>query len=69
MNALFTVNGDGTISRISNWDELSEREREVVLRRITKRNKERMEALAAAGIPLSISDSAMSGDQRAEIRQ
>jgi predicted Fe-S protein YdhL (DUF1289 family) len=49
------VNGDGTISRISNWDVLSEREREVVVRRITKRNEERMAALAAAGIPLTVS--------------
>ena len=35
------VNGDGTMSRIANWDQLSEREQEATRRRITKRNAER----------------------------
>jgi len=33
------VNIDGTISRISNWDQMTEREREVTMRRIALRNK------------------------------
>ena len=43
------VNTDGTISRITNWDRMSEAEREVAKRRIAKRNVERMKAFAAAG--------------------
>lgn len=39
------VGVDGTMSRISNWTALSERERETALRRLAKRNKERLEAL------------------------
>ena len=39
------VGVDGTMSRISNWTALSERERETALRRLAKRNNERLEAL------------------------
>eukprot|EP00816_Leptocylindrus_hargravesii_P003546 CAMPEP_0196813516 /NCGR_PEP_ID=MMETSP1362-20130617/37254_1 /TAXON_ID=163516 /ORGANISM="Leptocylindrus danicus, Strain CCMP1856" /LENGTH=129 /DNA_ID=CAMNT_0042189791 /DNA_START=120 /DNA_END=509 /DNA_ORIENTATION=+ len=39
------INADGTTRRIDNWDEMTEHEREVTWRRISKRNKERMEAL------------------------
>jgi len=42
------VNSDGTISRITNWDTLSARERETALRRISKRNNERKEQLLQA---------------------
>ena len=45
------VNENGTLSRITNWDALSEREREVAKRRIAKRNKERLDALKASGEP------------------
>ena len=40
-----TVNADGTVSRIANWDQLTEHEQTVALRRIAKRNKERIDAL------------------------
>ena len=39
------VNTDGTLSRIANWAELSEHEQKVSLRRIAKRNVERLQAL------------------------
>ena len=42
------VNVDGTTSRIANWHELSKHEQEVSLRRIAKRNAERIEILKAA---------------------
>ncbi len=48
------VNSDGTISRIANWVNLTDRERTVALRRIASRNKERVEKLsdeAAKGQP------------------
>lgn len=38
---------DGTLSRIGNWESLSEREREVAKRRIAKRNNERLAVLRA----------------------
>jgi len=41
------VNTDGTVARISNWQELSEGERSVALRRIAKRNKARVQQLLA----------------------
>jgi hypothetical protein len=41
------VNSDGTISRISNWHRLSEDEQKVALRRIGKRNRERLAVLQA----------------------
>lgn len=42
------VNVDGTMSRISNWDQMAEIERKNTLRIIGKRNKQRLEALKAA---------------------
>lgn len=39
------LNSDGTTRQISNWDTLSEREREVTWRRIKKRNEERRQQL------------------------
>jgi hypothetical protein len=39
------INTDGTTRRIDNWDILSEREREVTWRRISKRNEERRKVL------------------------
>lgn len=41
------VNQDGTLSRISNWDQMSEIERKNTLRVLGKRNKIRSEALKA----------------------
>jgi hypothetical protein len=42
------VNVDGTMSRISNWEQMAEIERKNTLRIIGKRNKQRLEALKAA---------------------
>lgn len=39
------INADGSLARISNWSEMSEREREVTKKRITKRNAERLALL------------------------
>ena len=39
------VNADGTLSRISNWAEMADIERENTLRIIGKRNKDRLEVL------------------------
>jgi len=39
------INLDGTTRRIDNWSELSEREKEVTWRRISKRNEERRKML------------------------
>ena len=41
------INADGTTRRINNWDEMTEQEREVTWRRISKRNQQRIEALKA----------------------
>merc|ERR1719437_365040 len=35
------LNSDGTTRRIANWDELTDKEKEVSWRRISKRNEER----------------------------
>lgn len=42
------VNQDGTLSRISNWEQMTEIEKRNTLRVLGKRNKQRMEALKAA---------------------
>jgi hypothetical protein len=42
------VNVDGTMSRISNWEQMAEIERKNTLRIIGKRNKQRLDALKAA---------------------
>ena len=39
------LNTDGTMGRIHNWNEMSENEREMAFRLISKRNKARKEAL------------------------
>ncbi|PWN39877.1 hypothetical protein IE81DRAFT_272985, partial [Ceraceosorus guamensis] len=39
------INTDGSISRINNWEELSEAERATTLRLLAKRNAERVSAL------------------------
>jgi len=43
------VNSDGTLSRITNWDQMSASEKEVVKRRIAKRNVERLRDFHAKG--------------------
>jgi hypothetical protein len=43
-----TVNKDGTLSRISNWGEMSEIERQNTLRILGKRNQLRRETLQQA---------------------
>ncbi|KAJ5714982.1 uncharacterized protein N7483_012163 [Penicillium malachiteum] len=42
------VNVDGTLSRISNWEQMTEIERKNTMRVLGKRNKQRLEALKAA---------------------
>ncbi|CZT21136.1 uncharacterized protein RCC_06997 [Ramularia collo-cygni] len=42
------VNTDGTISRIGNWDQMTEMEKKNTLRIVGKRNKQRMDKLKAA---------------------
>jgi len=44
------VNTDGTLSRIANWEGMTEIERKTTLRVLGKRNKQRLEALNAAGV-------------------
>lgn len=39
------INLDGSTRRIDNWDEMTEKEREVAWRRISKRNEERRKML------------------------
>ncbi|EFN59439.1 hypothetical protein CHLNCDRAFT_15581, partial [Chlorella variabilis] len=39
------VAADGSLRRIANWQALSEGERQVALRRLAKRNKERLAGL------------------------
>jgi hypothetical protein len=39
------INTDGTTRAIANWDDLSEREKEVTWKRISKRNEERRKIL------------------------
>jgi hypothetical protein len=41
------INEDGTISRISNWHEMSETERENVKRVLVKRNNQRLARLSS----------------------
>ena len=42
------VSESGSLSRITNWGEMSEREREVARERIAKRNEARLRALREA---------------------
>jgi len=39
------INPDGTTRRIENWDTMTEKEREVAWRRISKRNQVRIDTL------------------------
>ena len=43
------VNSDGTLARITNWNQMSEQERNVTKRRIAKRNIERLQAFRDRG--------------------
>lgn len=43
------VNQDGTLSRVTNWDKMTEIEKRNTLRVLGKRNRLRMEKLKAAG--------------------
>lgn len=47
------VNADGSLSRITNWPEMSEAERQTTLRVIGKRNQQRLAALQATGAEAS----------------
>lgn len=42
------VNTDGTLSRISNWEQMTEIEKKNTMRILGKRNKQRLEAVRAA---------------------
>ncbi|OQR96114.1 hypothetical protein THRCLA_22023 [Thraustotheca clavata] len=42
------VQPDGTLMRIKDWDTKTDHEKEMIKRVITKRNKERLDALALA---------------------
>lgn len=42
------VNVDGTLSRIGNWEQMTEIERKNTVRILGKRNKQRLEALKNA---------------------
>lgn len=44
---VFAVNSDGTLSRIANWHRLSEHEQEVAIKRLAKRNAQRLAELQA----------------------
>lgn len=44
------VNVDGTLSRIGNWEQMTENEKKNTLRILGKRNKQRLEALEAQGV-------------------
>jgi predicted Fe-S protein YdhL (DUF1289 family) len=41
------VNTDGTLSRITNWDTMTDMEQKSTMRIISKRNKQRLDALKA----------------------
>lgn len=51
------VNTDGTLSRIANWDGMTEIEKKTTLRVLGKRNKQRLEALKAAGVAVGVDQS------------
>jgi hypothetical protein len=42
------VNKDGTLSRIGNWEQMTEMEQRNTMRIVGKRNKQRLDALKAA---------------------
>jgi predicted Fe-S protein YdhL (DUF1289 family) len=41
------VNADGTLSRITNWEKMTEIEQKNTIRILAKRNKERLDKLKA----------------------
>jgi len=43
------VNADGTTARISNWNEMNDKEKQGTLRMVKKRNAERVAALRLHG--------------------
>jgi len=43
------VGEDGSLSRITNWQAMTESERATTMRVLTKRNMQRLEKLRAAG--------------------
>eukprot|EP00913_Durusdinium_trenchii_P000697 g649.t1 len=45
------VNADGSLRRIANWQEMTEVERRATLRRIARRNQQRLARLITAGLP------------------
>lgn len=49
------INSDGTTRRITNWDKLTEREREWTLRKIRQRNNERRDKLEADAAAIAAS--------------
>lgn len=58
------VNTDGSLCRITNWDNMTEREQQLTLRSIGRRNQQRLAALRAAGgesAVLAVSAAAESG--------
>jgi hypothetical protein len=56
------LNEDGTISRISNWDELTQREKDKTFKMISKRNAERAKVLSSKLASRSIHDEEQSSD-------
>ncbi|RPA71443.1 hypothetical protein BJ508DRAFT_419921 [Ascobolus immersus RN42] len=44
------VNVDGTISRVNNWDQMTDNEKAQTQRLLARRNKQRLEALKAQGV-------------------
>jgi hypothetical protein len=42
---LFAVNEDGSLRRIANWPEMSEKEKETTVRVLTKRNAARLKKI------------------------
>lgn len=44
------VNTDGSMSRISNWEQMTEMEKKNTLRIVGKRNQQRLQALREAGV-------------------
>eukprot|EP00959_Pyramimonas_sp_CCMP1952_P461418 9481539-Pyramimonas_sp.AAC.1 len=65
------INTDGTMSRINNWHELTEREQQNTLRLISKRNKQRRDALLAQakadGEQSGDTGNTVSGDEKQEL--
>ena len=55
------VNADGTLARISNWDEMTDKEKQLTKRRIAKRNIERLQTLRDSGALTGEQMSALAG--------